>query len=220
MKIKITPPTFTSYQKKILNSKKRFTITEASTKSGKTFSHIYWLFKEAHSTEAKRGYNYWWVSPVYGQTKIAFNRMKAKVSGKSGYKIYESITDLKIVTPIGSSIEFKSAKNPDNLYGEDVYAAVFDEFTRANKSAWWALRTTLTATKAPCKLIGNFKGISNWGHQLSLKALKTDSEYEYHKITAWDAVKAGILDEAEVIQAQEDLPKEVFSQLYLAEASK
>ena len=159
MELKIVSPKLTSYQKDILDSDERFTITEAATKCGKTFSHIYWLFREAH--KGKLGWNYWWVAPVYGQAEIAFNRMKAKVAGNAYYKI--NISKLTITTPIGTVIQFKSAENPDNLYGEDVYAAVFDEFTRAREEAWHALRSTLTATKAKCKLIGNAKGKKKLG---------------------------------------------------------
>jgi hypothetical protein len=212
--IKIKSPKLAGYQSDILHSDARFTITEAGTKTGKTFSHIFWLFKQAHEYRVGEGHNYWWVAPVYQQAKIAYNRMWRKVAASGLYRTNK--TELTITTPIGTIIQFKTADNPDNLYGEDVYSAVFDEFTRAKQEAWWALRSTLTATQAPCKLIGNFKGTSNWGHQLSLKA-QTDTEYQYFKITAWDAVNAGILDRKEVEQAQRDLPLFMFKALYLAE---
>ena len=38
------------YQQTILNSPARFTVTQAGTKTGKTYSHLYWLFKKAHAT--------------------------------------------------------------------------------------------------------------------------------------------------------------------------
>ena len=212
--ISIKQPKLAGYQKDILHSDARFTITEAGTKTGKTFSHIYWLFRQAHEYRLGEGHNYWWVAPVYQQAKIAYNRMWRKVVASGMYRTNKS--ELTITTPLGTIIQFKTADNPDNLYGEDVYSAVFDEFTRAKQESWWALRSTLTATKAPCKLIGNFKGTSNWGHQLSLKA-QTDPEYEYFRITAWDAVNAGILDREEVEQAQRDLPLFMFKALYLAE---
>lgn len=212
--ISIKGPELTSYQKDILHSRARFTITEAGTKTGKTFSHIYWLFKQAHSKQARKGFNYWWVAPVYSQAKIAYNRMWNKVAGTKVYKTNKG--ELSITTPLGTIIHFKTAKDPDNLYGEDVHACVFDEFTRAKEEAWFALRSTLTATRAKCKLIGNYKGNANWGHQLSKKA-QTDPSYEYFKITAWDAVKEGILDKEEVQQAQRDLPHFMFKALYLAE---
>ena len=79
MKIEIKRPKLTSYQERFLYNDSRFTITEASTKVGKTFSHIWWIFEQAHDEYNKPNFNHWWVAPVYSQAKIAFNRMKAKV---------------------------------------------------------------------------------------------------------------------------------------------
>lgn len=215
MNIVIEKPDLTSYQEDILYNESRFTITEASTKVGKTFSHIWWIYEQAHATWNKLNYNHWWVAPVYSQAKIAFNRMKAILVRTGVYKINES--NLIISTPIGTHIHFKSADKPDNLFGEDVYSAVFDEAPRAKYESWVALRSTLTATRAKCKLIGNFGGIANWMHQLKEKAKEEGSVYSYFRVTAWDAVKEGILDEEEILQAQKDLPSKVFKQLYLAE---
>lgn len=223
MEITIQKPKLTDYQKDFLYCKERFTATIAATKTGKTFSHIFWLFEYAHGQnpndpiEDVDGKEFWWVAPVYAQAKIAFNRMWRKVASTGVYKKKESMSELQIVTPLGSVIMFKSAKNADTLYGEDVYAAVFDEYTRAKADAWYALRSTLTATKAPCKFIGNYKGKSNWGYQLSLKANQDNSDYRKFKVTAWDAVRAGILDEEEILQAQKDMPAFMFKALYLAE---
>ncbi len=215
--MKIKAPKLTNYQKAILNSTKRFTITEAATKCGKTFSHIWWLFRLAHeANQPKQGANYWWVAPVYNQAEIAFNRIVSKIRNVNGYSINR--TKLSIICPNSSIMVFKTADNPDNLYGEDVYAAVFDEYTRAKIEAWIALRSTLTATGGKCKLIGNHIGIGNWGHQMKEKAKDPNSEYEYFKITAYDAVNEGILTLEEVEQARKDLPEAAFAQLYLAES--
>ena len=200
--MEINKPHLTSYQKAILFSLARFTITEASTKAGKTHSHIIWLFGKAHEYEKAQGKNYWWVAPVYNQSKIAFKRLKRNLIQYGVYSFNES--NLIIICPNGAEIHFKSADNPDNLYGEDVYACVFDEAPRAKEEAWFALRSTLTATKAQCKIIGNFGGISNWVHKLKEKA-KTDKEYEYFKVTCWDAIREGILDEAEASEDEGQL---------------
>jgi phage FluMu gp28-like protein len=215
MEIVIERPQLADYQKKILESPARYTVTEAATKIGKTFTHLWWLFEKAH-TPPKEGANYWWIAPVYTQAKIAFSRLRRVVAKAGIYRINES--ELYIETPNGSRIWFKSAEKPDNLYGEDVYAAVFDEFTRAREAAWIALRTTLTATKAPCKFIGNVKGKGNWGYRLGVKARAGEPGYEYFKITAYDAVAAGILSLEEIEQAKRDLPEHAFRELYLAEA--
>lgn len=207
----IKKPNLTKYQEEILYCDARFTITEASTKIGKTFSHIWWIFEKAHQPWNKVNYNHWWVAPVYSQTEIAFKRIEAIVRESGLYKINQ--TKLIITTPIGTHIHFKSADKPDNLYGEDVYSCVFDEAPRAKFSSFVALRSTLTATKAPMKLIGNFGGVSNWMHILKEKAITDPKNYKAFKITAWDGVEAGILDREEIEQAQRDLPPKVFKQL-------
>jgi len=214
MTVEIQRPNLTSYQKKMLYGEERFTITEASTKVGKTFSHLWWLFELAH-TPPKVGANYWWVAPVYGQAEIAFNRLRRVVVQAGNYTI--NISRLSITCPNGSIIHFKSAEKPDNLYGEDVFAAVFDEFTRAREEAWYALRSTLTATNGKCKLIGNAKGKKNWGYLLGAKARAGEPNYAYHRVNAYDAVDAGILSLEEIEQAKRDLPEHVFKELYLAE---
>lgn len=219
--MKVKRPKLTQYQRDFLYCKERFSVVEAGTKTGKTFSHIYWLYEQALGyedkikiREIKEGMNFWWVAPVYSQAEIAFYRLWRRLAKSGSYKKNES--KLIIKTPAGAEIFFKSADKPDNLYGEDVYAAVFDEFTRAKQEAWFALRSTLTATEAKCKFIGNYKGSSNWGHQLGLKH-QTDDEYAYFKVTALDAVAAGILSQKEIDQARKDLPTFLFKALYLAE---
>jgi len=212
--IDIIRPKLTGYQKKILYSPARFTVTKAATKTGKTFSHLWWLFEKA-GTPPKPGANYWWVAPVFGQAEIAFNRLKRVLGGSSDFRV--NLSKLVIETPVESLIHFKSAENPDTLYGEDVYAAVFDEFTRAKEAAWTALRTTLTATKGPCKFIGNPKGRKNWGYLLGQRAKNGEKGYEYHSITAYDAVAEGILDMEEIEQARRDLTADAFKELYEAQ---
>lgn len=206
-------PKFTSYQKAILYSKARYTVTKGATKIGKTFPHLFWLFEKAHE-QIKPGANYWWIAPIFPQAKIAFNRMR-RAAVPLGYRVNES--ELFIETGYDSRIWFKGADKPDSLYGEDVFAAVFDEFTRAKEESWFALRSTLTHTKGPCKFIGNSKGKKNWGHRLWMKAKAGEPGYEAFKVTAYDAVAEGILDAEEVEQAKRDLPKHAFDELYLAE---
>jgi phage FluMu gp28-like protein len=217
MNITYNRPKLTDYQAAILDSEARFTITEAATKTGKTASHIIWLFEQA--IQLKQNQTAWWVAPVYGTAMIAFNRMRNQVSDRNFFKVNE--TKMTLTTPVGSIIQFKSAEKPDNLYGDDVYCAIFDEFTRAREDAWFALRSTLTATGGRCKFIGNVKGKKNWGHKLAMRAKGGEPGYEYHKITAYDAAKyselTGVTLE-EIEQAKRDLPEYVFNELYLAEA--
>lgn len=213
--ISYTRPFLYTYQKKILNSEARFTVTEASTKVGKTASHIIWLFEQ--SLKCKANQSVWWVAPTYAQAEIAFRRMKTQISVQGFFQTNES--KLRLTLPTGAIIEFKTAEKPDNLYGDDVYACVFDEFTRAREEAWYALRSTLTKTNGKCKFIGNVKGKGNWGYRLAQRAKQGEQNFEYFKITAYEAAAEGLLKLEEIEQAKRDLPERVFNELYLAEAS-
>jgi len=210
------------YQKDILNSEARFTVTEAATKVGKTASHIIWLFEQA--LQCKEGQAVWWVAPSVTQAKIAFDRMKLQITNKEFFRSNETNRVITLVT--GGKLEFKTAENPDALYGDDVYAAVFDEFTRAREEAWFALRSTLTSTGAKCKFIGNVKGKKNWGYRLGQRAKQGEVGYEYFKITAYDAADCGMRTKdgrpflEEIEEAKRDLPENVFKELYLAEPSE
>lgn len=214
--IKYNRPHVYEYQRQILDSPKRYTVTEAATKVGKTASHIIWLFEQALRCQANQ--SVWWVAPIYVQAEIAFNRMKAQISDKAFFKANES--KLRLTLPNGAIIQFKTAERPDSLYGDDVYAAVFDEFTRAREEAWFALRSTLTATRGKCKFIGNVKGRKNWGYTLGQKAKAGEPDFDYFKITAYDAVRDGLLDISEIESAKRELPENVFRELYLAEPSE
>ena len=218
VKINYKRPFLYCYQKAILNSNARYTVTEAATKVGKTASHIVWLFEQALTLKTNQ--RVWWIAPTIGQAKIAFDRMKVQITDRSIFTANETLRTITLVT--GGIIEFKTAEKPDNLYGDDVYASVFDEFTRARESAWFALRSTLTATGGKCKFIGNVKGKKNWGHKLAMKAKAGEENFEYFKITAYDAANEGMrtkdgrpfIDEIE--SAKKELPEAVFNELYLA----
>lgn len=221
--IDYTRPFLFPYQRAILDCPARFTVTLAATKCGKTASHIVWLFEQA--LLCKENQSVWWVAPTFGQARIAYNRMKVQISDKDFFKANE--TNLVLTLANGAKIEFKTGEKPDNLYGDDVYAAVFDEFTRARETAWHALRSTLTATAGKCKFIGNAKSKKNWGNKLAMRAKAgLEADYAYFKVTAYDAAAAGMKTKdgrpfiEEVEAAKRDLPESVFNELYMAEASE
>lgn len=193
----------------------RFSFVEAGTKTGKTVGCIAWLFEQA--LFGKRNNNYWWIAPVFAQAKIAFTRMK-NAFPPGTFTVNES--DLKLTLAlVGTVVWFKSAEKPDNLYGEDVFAAVFDEASRGREESWYALRSTLTATRGPVRFIGNVKGRKNWFYALARKAEAGEPGSAQYKIVASDAVTAGVLAAEEIESARRDLPEQVFRELYLAEPS-
>lgn len=220
MAIAINLPPLYRKQKQAIDDPKRICIVEAATKAGKTVGCMAWLLASAWNGNADAAY--WWVAPVYNQSGIAFERMKLWLRQADPHKrIWDSHDSQRWVRLAnGSKIWFKSGDDADNLYGEDVAAAVLDEATRMREETWHAVRSTLTATRGPVRIIGNVRGRRNWVHTMAQRAVQDpDGDVAYHKLTAWDAVEGGVMAREEVEAAERDLPRSVFRELYLAEPS-
>lgn len=205
-------------QKDAIFCLERYSFIEASTKSGKTLGCIEWLVTKA--CEQGNGANYWWIAPVFRQAKIAYYRIKNALLKfeKHGFQFKEGT--LQVVFPNGAIISCLSGDDPDNLYGDDVRAAVIDEASRVKEESFFAVRSTLTATNGPLRCIGNVKGKGNWFYRLSRQAQNgslRDSKYSI--LTAYDAVDAGVLKSEEIEDAKKLLPEAIFNELYLAIAS-
>ena len=199
-------------QQAFIDCNSRYVIVEATTKAGKSVGMLVWLFEEA--LRGGEGCNYWWVAPVNSQAKVMFRRLKRFIDNQGFFESNESELFLRLAN--GSTIWFKSADKPDSLYGDDVQAAVLDEFTRMKEDAWIAVRSTVTATKGKVRFIGNVKGVNNWGYHLARQAEQGREGWSYFKLTAQDAIDAGVLSDDEIEDARSVLPHEVFLELYFA----
>lgn len=201
-------------QKAAIFCQERYGIVEASTKSGKTAGCMVWLVELA--IKGKSGQNFWWVAPIYAQARMVYKRVKRAIP-RAIYTQNDSELTLSLLN--GTTVWFKGADKPDSLYGEDVHGAVIDEATRCKEGAWHAVRSTLTATRGPVRIIGNVKGRRNWAYTLARKAEAGAPDMHYAKITAADAVAAGMLAADEVADAKRQLPDAVYRELYEAEPS-
>lgn len=219
--VEYTRPFLYSKQEDAIFTKKRWALCEASTKSGKTVASIAriieWGLVGNGSSPVRAGQNYWWVAPVADQARIAFSRVKAGLSAGSFTSRESPTPSITLLT--NTVLSFKSADNPDSLYGEDVYGAIIDEASRAKEEAWHAVRSTLTATRGPCVMIGNVKGKRNWFYEFCRRVeAGQEPNGQFRRITWRDAVEAGVLDLAEIDDARRNLPENVFKELYEAVA--
>lgn len=202
-----------------LDDDRQLYLTDGLIPTHNTSGCISWIVEQALNGD--EGHNYWWVAPVSDQALIAFRRMMRALPAE----IFTANISLKTITLVnGAVIWFKSGDKPNSLYGEDVYAAVLDEASRMKEDAYIAIRTTLTATRGPVRIIGNVRGRKNWFFRMARKAereqlLNIPGEMGYHKIVAADAVAAGVLAQKEIDDAKEQLPEQWFRELYFAEAS-
>lgn len=152
-----------------------------------------------------------------GQSRIAFERMKRALATVDRSLWKPNDTDRTIEILGAGKMWFKSGEVPDNLYGDDVYAAVIDEASRLREESYFAIRSTITATRGQTRIIGNVKGKQNWFYKMCRKAEAGRSDWHYSKLTAYDAVEGGILYLDEIEDAKSELPENVFNELYMAE---
>lgn len=192
----------------------RYGLCEATTKAGKTVGGMTWLVEKG--LKGRPGQNRWWVAPTIKQAKIAYKRIKRGLP-RSLIQTWE--TDRIIQLPSGNFLHFLSGDDPDGLYGEDVFDAVIDEASRCREEAFHAVRSTVTATNGHIRMIGNVKGRQNWFYRMARRAENGDPDMHYQKITALDAVEAGVISDREVEDARRNLPDKVFRELYMAEPS-
>lgn len=208
-------PPLAPYQTAALFCTERYALIEASTKSGKTHGALAWLVEQAfRATKLHR--NFYWVAPVYTQSKVAYRRL-LRALPQAARK--PNATELTLTLPNTSVIVFRSGENPDNLYSDDVDAAVIDEASRLREESWHAVRSTLTATRGPVRIIGNVKGRRNWFYNLARRAEAGEPDMRFARITAADAVAAGIIAADEVADAKRTLPEAVFRELFEAQPS-
>ena len=221
MEVVVDLPKLYPLQRDAFFNDSRISITEATTKAGKSVGALTWLLSMG-LTECV-GQSLIWCSPVFSQARVMFDRLvrwltNADPSRRSGWK--DNRSELFVTLPGDARVFFKGSDNPNSIYGSDYAAGVIDEFTRCLEDAYFAVRSTLTATRGPLRMIGNVRGRKNWGYRLARKAEAGEPGYSYHKITAADAVAAGVLEADEIEHARRDLPDRVFRELYMAEPSE
>lgn len=219
-------------QQEIIDDPARMVVTEATTKAGKTMSHLELLLDRGIA--AGEG-NWWWVATVGNTARIAFERAKDRLRGYIQKPDGEAFRRVQVADPIpftsrqspameilcnGATFSFRSADKPDNLYGDDVRGLVGDEYTRWKEAAWSACYSLVVATRGWLRLIGNVRGRRNWGYRIARKAQNGEPGWGYHKLTAYHAAAGGIIDPTVIEQAQRDLTEAVFRELFLAEAAE
>jgi hypothetical protein len=194
----------------------RIVVTTAGTKTGKTFGLCLWLLENAWNTPQSLC---WWTAPTLRQARIAYNyigrwlpphRVRANRTELAYYL-------LKSDGSIYSTIEFRSADNPESIRGDGVHFAVIDEAAYWKRDSYISVQTTLTRTRGKLRIISTPKG-RNWFYEEWYKGWKDnpkrDPEYSSH---ALPTSSNPFIDPAMIEYARRNMPAESFRQEYLAE---
>lgn len=191
----------------------RFGIVYGSPKSGKSVAGLIWIAERAIEVE---GRSCWWVSPTFSQCFDMFTRLQRMLPRA----VVESTnrTQMTVTLINGSVVQFKSADRPDTLYGANTDAVVVDEAARLSEMSWHAIRSTLSATGGPARLLSNVRA-RGWFHRLYVDAQNGKGDWVAAKLTWEDSVEAGYVDAADIEEARATLPSNIFTQLYEANLS-
>ncbi len=215
----ITLPTLYPKQRDVFYSPARIVTCEASTKAGKSVGCLHWLM--FHGFNATAPESALWISPVYSQAEQMFVRLCRILTKAEPTKTLWQDNKTKLSVRLGQCVlYFKGSDNPDSIYGPDYARAVIDEASRVKEEAWFAVRSTLTATQGSVRIIGNVKGRKNWAYKLARKAEAGERDMAYFRLTASDAVAGGVIKPEDVEDARRDLPEQVFRELYFAEPTE
>jgi hypothetical protein len=142
-------------QRRLLEDPARDVCTVSATQIGKTFAEAAWLLGRAW-TDPVRRYPWWWTAPTKEQVMFGFNYLLA-FAATAGILAGSPITTPHPVVKLinGTSIEFRSRHEPQNLMGGTIAGGVHDEAGLMTWQQHGAVTTRRIATGGPFHWIGN-----------------------------------------------------------------
>jgi hypothetical protein len=197
-------------------SPKRISLAATGTKVGKTLGCAVWIITKALE---RKSAICWWVAPYRKTAKIGFNRV---ISMLPPGKVEINKTDLTIIFPHnGSRIEFRTAENPDTLFGDAITAVVVDEGGRIRPEAWTAIGSVTLQTQAQIRIASNTdKGKRNWLYREFMRGKAGDPEIDSWHIRTPDAPhfqEGGTPGPSAIESYRKSLPPLAFQAIVLAE---
>ena len=158
----------------------------------------------------------WLVGLSYDKADLMFREIWQKmVIGKSNDILRASEKERFIKFKWGSTVEAKSADNPDSLVGEGLDLLIIDEAAKVKRKIWdMYLSPTLSDRKGKAVFITTPEGY-NFIYDLYLLGQK-DELWESHQAPSWDnhfAFPDGQKDSF-IIERKRNMSKEIFDQEY------
>ena len=161
----------------------------------------------------------WLVGLSYDKADLMFREVWEKmVKGRPQDIIRASEKERYIKFKWGTTVEAKSADNPDSLVGEGLDLLIIDEAAKVRPRIWdMYLSPTLSYRKGKGIFISTPEGF-NWLYDLYLLG-KSDELWESHQAPSWDnqyAFPTGKTDQF-LVERKRNMSKELYDQEYGAQ---
>jgi len=158
----------------------------------------------------------WLVGLSYDKADLMFREVWQKmVVGHSNDIIRASEKERIIKFKWNTTVEAKSADNPDSLGGEGLDLLIIDEAAKVKRKIWdMYLSPTLSDRKGKAIFITTPEGF-NWVYDLYLLG-KDDELWESHQAPSWDNHFAFPLGKSDqfLLERKRNMAKEVYEQEY------
>ena len=202
------------HQQEFLDCPKRYAIAASGTKAGKSACGAMYAVRELANRPGCRG---WWVAPSFDQAvTVGLEAVRSLLPRDPAIIQVKTTSPPEIrIVPTGSVLSFKSGDNPDGLYGPGVDFAVLDEAGRISEEAFVAVRSTLTFTGGPMRLLTNPTPRTGWFWRLYTRGL--DPEDQDVASFRWKTADNPLISKEEIDDARRNLAESTFRSLYEGE---
>lgn len=177
-------------------------------------SGAYWLVKKGVNAPATRGM---WIAPSYEQaTKVGMAAVLELMPTDDTMRTVVRSGVPTVTLCNGTTFEFKSADTPDNIFGHAYDYIVVDEAGRISEAAWDAIRSTVTATHGPIRLLSNPTGKTGWFYRLYLAGLDGNPSRDVDSFK-WRTADNPLVPKEELEDARRHTSEQTYRYLYEGE---
>lgn len=207
-----------SWQKIVREVDARFKIFAVGRRGGKTLYCVRDSKDGLVTDLVLPSQHVWIVAPDYNLTQRVWDDLYGLCVGSFKpiiQRINNTKGNYKIETAFGTTIEAKSADDPERLVGVGLTKIIVDEAAMVNRKAWTqSLRPTLIDHKGKAIFISTPKG-KNWFWELWERGqLKEELDWQSWRFTTYDNE---YLDKEEIEKSVQDMPDYEYRQEILAQ---
>lgn len=206
-------------QREVINDHRRFKVTVAGRRWGKTQCSKTAIIKRARIPRQL----IWYVAPTYRMARgIMWQELLDAIPPALIARKHETLLIIRLVN--GTQIELKGADKPDTLRGVGLHYLVMDEAQDIKHDTWTkVLRPTLASTRGDALFIGTPKAY-NWLYEIYMLGQRGDTYVDKkgkRHINAWKSwqfptITSPFIPKSEIEAARADMDEKSFRQEFEA----